>query len=519
MTRSGLAAAALLTTAAAWLSQGTLAVSSLDGSRIGLLPVSPFAWVTALAAGAAVAGFARAGALARTDLAAGVHRLSVVAVARAGGVSRLERPYPLADLDGGRHRDARHGRRGPRPSRGGWRNWLPVVVALVRDRPRSMAGALAFAIFAFAAWQVSPSVPGGDEPHYLVITQSLLLDGDLKIENNHKRGDYQVYYAGRLAPHYIRRGANGEIYSIHAPGVSALVAPAFAIGGIPRRRAVSARDRGVRQRARMARRLAGVGAAVGGLVRMGGSHAVGDDDLSQLSPSIPMRVGGVIALTGVWALLRADDERRTGEARVWPWFLHGAALALLPWLHSRFALLAGSLGALVLLRLSSTKNPAGKAVAFLSIPAVSAIGWMGFLRRDLRRRGSFGAIRHWPGLLDRVHSRRAHRVALRPEVRPSCQCSRSRRWRRRTGDDASAATGRRRAITGTRRSSPGDRAALRHGSVPVDGDQLRDVVGRVERAGAVCQPCGSDPRDSLRGGVAVDPEPRDAGHRRRTRWR
>ena len=94
-----------------------------------------------------------------------------------------------------------------------------------------MAGALAFAIFAFAAWQVSPSVPGGDEPHYLVITQSLLLDGDLKIENNHTRGDYQVYYAGRLAPHYVRRGANGEIYSIHAPGVSALVAPAFAVGG------------------------------------------------------------------------------------------------------------------------------------------------------------------------------------------------------------------------------------------------------------------------------------------------
>ena len=62
MTRSGLAAAALLTTAAAWLSQGTLAVSSLDGSRIGLLPLSPFAWATALAAGAAVVGFARAGA-------------------------------------------------------------------------------------------------------------------------------------------------------------------------------------------------------------------------------------------------------------------------------------------------------------------------------------------------------------------------------------------------------------------------------------------------------------------------
>ena len=94
----------------------------------------------------------------------------------------------------------------------------------------------------------------------------------------------------------------------------------------------------------------------------------------------PDGVGGVVALTGVWALLRAEDERKTGDIRLFPWFLHGSALALLPWLHSRFALLAGSLGALVLLRLSSTKNPVGKAVAFLAVPAVSAIGWLGFFR-------------------------------------------------------------------------------------------------------------------------------------------
>ena len=44
-------------------------------------------------------------------------------------------------------------------------------------------------------------MPGGDEPHYLVITQSLLYDGDLKIENNHQRGDYRAYYGGDLPPH------------------------------------------------------------------------------------------------------------------------------------------------------------------------------------------------------------------------------------------------------------------------------------------------------------------------------
>ena len=78
----------------------------------------------------------------------------------------------------------------------------------------------------------------------------------------------------------------------------------------------------------------------------------------------PDGAGGLLALTGLWALLRADEESRTGATRATPWLLHGAALALLPWFHSRFAVLAGGFGALVLLRLSTTRNPAAKAVAF-----------------------------------------------------------------------------------------------------------------------------------------------------------
>ena len=73
-----------------------------------------------------------------------------------------------------------------------------------------------------------------------------------------------------------------------------------------------------------------------------------------------------------------NRRRESGAERTGPWWLHGAALAVLPWLHTRFALVAGCLGALVLLRLGATRNAAGKAVAFLSVPAASAIGWIGF---------------------------------------------------------------------------------------------------------------------------------------------
>jgi hypothetical protein len=73
--------------------------------------------------------------------------------------------------------------------------------------------------------------PGGDEPHYLVIAQSLWRDGDLAIENNHTRGDYREYYKLDLAPHYLTRGSDGEIYSIQPVGMPTLIAPVYGAGG------------------------------------------------------------------------------------------------------------------------------------------------------------------------------------------------------------------------------------------------------------------------------------------------
>ena len=96
-----------------------------------------------------------------------------------------------------------------------------------------MAFAIAVVASGLTAWRLAPILPDGDEPHYLVITESLLFDGDLQIENNHRQGDYLVYADRDLKPDYLKRGRNGQIYSIHAPGLPALVLPAFAAGGYP----------------------------------------------------------------------------------------------------------------------------------------------------------------------------------------------------------------------------------------------------------------------------------------------
>lgn len=360
-----IAAAAIAAAAAAWLSQGALAFTHAGGDRIAVLPLSAPAAVLALGAAGGVALLARAGA-SLTPLALltflllpwipgrlpaafflPLGPLTLViwgAVALVMGVSALRAGTPR----------------------------LP----LLRARPAVAAGVLAFMLFAISAWQVSPSIPGGDEPHYLVITQSLLADGDLRIENNHRRGDYRVYYAGPLKPDFRRRGRDGRIYSIHAPGVSALVAPAFAIGGYP---AVLVFLIGVSAAGTaLAWRLAFMTTGRADAAWFGwAAVTLATTSIFHSFTVYPDGPGGVLVLSGAWALLRAERERETGRTSIRPWLLHGAALAALPWFHTRFAVLAGTLGVVILLRLR-TRHAAAKAAAFLAVPAVSAICWFGY---------------------------------------------------------------------------------------------------------------------------------------------
>jgi hypothetical protein len=367
-----LALGALWAALAAWLSLGTIGFASPGGARLGLLPASPVAIAVVLAAAAAIVAALRAGAhpsplslLVLVALPWLPTRVPAAFLIWAGPIAAAVWVGVGLMLAGGTGLAS-----SLRKSRAKRRELTPAA-AVVR------AGLLALLVFAASAWRAAPFVPGGDEPHYLVITQSLLLDGDLRIENNHRRGDYRAYYKGELQPHVQRRARNGELYSIHAPGLSVIVLPAFAIGGylgvvvflLLVSAAGSALAWWVAWLATRRTDAAWFGWAAVTLPVTAVFHSFA------VYPDGP---GGVLTLTGVWALLRAEDERRTASERVAPWFWHGVALSILPWLHSRFAVIAGGLGALILLRLATTRNAAAKAVAFLSAPAVSAVLWLGF---------------------------------------------------------------------------------------------------------------------------------------------
>lgn len=266
--------------------------------------------------------------------------------------------------------------------------WLAVAACLVPEflygvaRGRSpsselTAGVLALVIGAASFWQVSSQVPGGDEPHYLVITQSLLKDGDLKIENNHRERHYAPYFNGVLPPDFIVRGRDKQIYSIHAPGVSAIVAPVFAVAGYPGTvlllLVISALG------SALAWHLAWLVTGRADAAWFGWAAVTLSATWIFHSFTVyPDGPAAVLVLTGAWALMRAEQEAATDTEAVSPWLWHGAALSLLPWLHTRFSVLAAGLGALVLLRLGAVQNPAAKAFAFLAVPSLSFLGWLAY---------------------------------------------------------------------------------------------------------------------------------------------
>jgi hypothetical protein len=111
-----------------------------------------------------------------------------------------------------------------------------------RDRISVRGLAISIAPFALAlvaylvAYDVMNPSTSGDEPHYLLVSESIAYDGDLDLTNDYasKQRTLRVVNVWPLSPvpHAADYTGSGQLRPLHGIGLSAVLAPAVALGGL-----------------------------------------------------------------------------------------------------------------------------------------------------------------------------------------------------------------------------------------------------------------------------------------------
>jgi hypothetical protein len=93
--------------------------------------------------------------------------------------------------------------------------------------------ALAFAVYLLVYLEMRPGT-SGDEPHYLMASESIAYDFDVDLTNDYasRERTLRVVNIFPLGPHGAVYTESGELRPYHSVGLSALLAPAVAIGGL-----------------------------------------------------------------------------------------------------------------------------------------------------------------------------------------------------------------------------------------------------------------------------------------------
>ncbi|HEV7503118.1 MAG TPA: hypothetical protein VGQ33_24030 [Vicinamibacteria bacterium] len=244
---------------------------------------------------------------------------------------------------------------------------LGLAAAVAPVLPRLRVPRVRPAVFLLLAWVFLAAVGlsytlrlrvSGDEPHYLLMAQSLWREGDLDLSDNLAREDWREYTPGPIVPHFGAPRRDGRPFPAHSPGLPLLLAPLYGLGG----------------RSLCVLALALMGAALAVEMGKAARRSTGNDEAAllaaalalvppvafysfQIYTEVPAALALAVALR--WLLAEAESVRPRLERAA------GAALlaGTLPWLHLKMAPAAAALGLIALARLRGRARTAFVVVA------------------------------------------------------------------------------------------------------------------------------------------------------------
>ena len=98
-----------------------------------------------------------------------------------------------------------------------------------RARPWTLVAAVVFVV----VWGLTTHgkySSTGDEPHYLIVAESLVSDGDLDLANNYAHDDGRLFgHAGLVNDGHARPNAAGRLESVHDIGLAVALAPPYLV--------------------------------------------------------------------------------------------------------------------------------------------------------------------------------------------------------------------------------------------------------------------------------------------------
>jgi hypothetical protein len=227
---------------------------------------------------------------------------------------------------------------------------------------------------ALTPWAKIACFPTADEPHYLLLTHSLVFDHDFDLANNYARGDYRRFYPAKIDHHTVTN-ARGQELPVHDVGISVLLVPGYAMAG--RLGAMFELD--------IFGALLALGMFVVGM-KLGAAPRAAltawalfafTSPLAIYSSQIYPEIVGAGLVT--WAVVA---HIRFTESRKWRYlWLAALALALLPWFSIRYWFLLGPMLAVmalhVMMPIQSGRYIVLKGLVVIFLPLLVSVALFG----------------------------------------------------------------------------------------------------------------------------------------------